>query len=320
MRQLKKLLVFGGTGQTGSYLCSAALTSGFNVYCASRDIQSANISIHDRLNIADSVCYESVDYSNSASISRLISRISPTHIAFLGGQTSVGLSFDQPSETMMSNYNSVLYILECLRELNSSIRFFHASSSEVFGSSPLGTKFNESSPHCPLSPYAVAKSSATNVVRIYREAYGLPAFSGFLSNHESIVRSPRFILSSLLLSIDNFKAGRIKKISLGSLNVLRDWGWAPEYADAILNLLSSDLAEDLIIATGKTTNLRDIVLSMLNLSGLDESCIELSQKIKRPLELTCSSLDPALIFNKLGWKASTSGIQVAQKLVSRQLY
>lgn len=320
MLQPKKLLVFGGTGQTGSYLCSAALRLGLSVYCVSRDIQSANISIHQQLSIADSLNYESVDYSNSSSISRLISKISPTYIAFLGGQTSVGLSFDQPSETMMSNYHSVLLILETLRELNSPIRFFHASSSEVFGSSAPGTKFSEGSPHCPLSPYAVAKSAATNVVKIYREAYGLPVLSGFLSNHESIVRSPRFILSSLLVSIDKLKAGKLRKITLGSLNVWRDWGWAPEYADAILSLLVSDIVEDLIIATGKTVNLQDIVLSMLSLSGLDESCIEHSEQIKRPLELKSSSLDPALISDRIGWKACTSGIQVAQNLVSRKLY
>lgn len=316
----KKLLVFGGTGQTGSYLCEVALTSGFSVCSASRDYASANILIHQKLGIDSLVEYFSVDYSNSNSISRLISRVCPTHVAFLGGQTSVGLSFEQPQETMQSNYNIVLCILECIKELNPSIRFFHASSSEVFGSSEFGTSFTENSPHFPLSPYAVAKSAASNIVRIYREAYGLAVFNGYLSNHESIVRSPRFILSGLLGSIDSIKAGKQARVVLGSLDVFRDWGWAPEYADAIFQLIVSDCTDDAIIATGVTTNLHDIVSSILSFSGLDESYLDYSPSISRPLELKCSCLDPSLIYDKIRWKAKTTGLQVARNLAERRLH
>lgn len=320
MTENNKILIFGGTGQTGSYLCSSALTAGLEVFCASRDIESANMSIHHRLGINQSIQYCSVDYSNSSSVSRLISHVSPAYIAFLGGQTSVGLSFEQPSETMASNYTSVLFILESIREINPLIRFFHASSSDVFGSAPSGISFNEMSSHSPLSPYAVAKSSATDIVRIYREAYNLPVFSGYLSNHESVVRSRRFILSSLLHSIDNVKAGKADKITLGSLEVLRDWGWAPEYAMAILKLLLSDVTTDLVIATGKTTSLRDIVRSVVEFAGLDYSCVECSPKLARPLELKSSRLDPSLIYEKVGWRAQVTGIAVAQKIASRDLF
>jgi len=220
----KVALICGVSGQDGALLAQLLLAKGYDVWGTSRDAEGRNFSNLVRLGIRDSVRLISMNPEDFSSVFRTIKQSNPNEIYFLAGQSSVGLSFEQPAETIQSNVSSVLNILETCRILERPIRLYNAASSEVFGNTG-DQPANEETPFRPRSPYAVAKASAFWLVNNYREAYGLFACNGILFNHESPLRPERFVTQKIISAARRIAAGSREKLQLGRLDIARDWGW-----------------------------------------------------------------------------------------------
>lgn len=316
LKTRKTALIAGITGQDGAYLAHHLLQQGYRVVGTSRDSQMADITRLERLEIASDVELVSLAPNDFRSVLKVVSRFEPSEIYNLAGQTSVGLSFEQPVECMESISLASLNFLEVIRFLGGKVRFFSASSSECFGDiSPKDEPANEGSPFKPRSPYAVAKASAFWQVASYREAYNIFACSGILANHESPLRPNRFVTQKIINGVINIKAGRAKSLQLGNLDVWRDWGWAPDYVKAMALMLKSDKPNDYIIASGTTQSLQDFVSAAFSLAGLRmEDHLQSVETFKRPSDLAYSALNPQLINQELSWRSSATLEQIIYKM------
>ena len=239
----------------------------------------------------------------------------PDEIYFLAGQSSVGLSFEQPAETIQSIVIGVLNMLEACRMLDKEIHLYHAGSSECFGDTQ-NQPANEQTPFSPRSPYAVAKASACWLVSNYREAYGLFACTGILFNHESPLRPTRFVTQKIVQAAKRIRNGSAEKLKLGRLDISRDWGWAPEYVDAMWRMLQLEKPEDFVIATGETFPLEDFVSHAFSVQGLNwqEHVIQ-DRSLFRPSDLLVSRADPSKAKLILNWKAQVTMQQVVEKMI-----
>jgi GDPmannose 4,6-dehydratase len=221
----------------------------------------------------------------------------------LAGQTSVGLSFEQPVETLESIAVGTLNILEAIRFIGELMKFYNAASSEVFGDIN-GAAANESTPFSPRSPYAVAKATAFWEVANYREAYGLFACSGILFNHDSPLRPERFVTQKIVASACRIAAGKQDKLYLGNIDIQRDWGWAEDYVVAMYLMLQQEQSDDYVIATGESYKLAEFIEIAFRLVGLDWREYVVSDKeLCRPTDLAVSRGNPAKAKEKLGWVA-----------------
>jgi GDPmannose 4,6-dehydratase len=297
-----KALILGVTGQDGSLLARHLLGKGYEVVGTSRDaglIRDANLV---RLGILDRLRIESMNTHDFRSVIQLLMRFQPDEIYHLAGQSSVGMSFQQPVETMESIVLSTLNMLEAIRLMERPVRYYNAGSSECFGNTE--EPATESTPFFPRSPYAVAKSAAYWQVANYREAYGLFACTGILFNHESPLRAERFVTRKIVNAAQRIKAGSKERLRLGNIDVQRDWGWAPEYINAMWMMLQRPQPEDFIIATGRTVALRDFVRLAFAQCGLDWcDHVEEDSTLIRPTEIMTSRGDPAKARRVLGWSA-----------------
>ena len=316
---VKKALIAGITGQDGAYLARHLLGLGYTVVGTSRDSSSCNSSRLERLSIHRDVELVSLAPNDFRSVLKTLTSIAPDEIYNLAGQTSVGLSFEQPVECMESIAGGTLNFLEALRYLGLASRFFSAGSSECFGDT--GTQSaNEISPFCPRSPYAVAKSTAFWQVASYRDAYGLHCCTGLLANHESPLRPQRFVTQKIISAVKAIKTGTQNKLILGNLDIWRDWGWAPDYVQAMHLMLQHDTPTDFIVATGKTHSLRDFVDQAFDFVGLDSrDYLQTDSSLFRPSDLKYSSVDPASIKNKLGWQASVDFRGIIERMMCAQI-
>jgi GDPmannose 4,6-dehydratase len=299
----KRALICGISGQDGTYLAKLLLGRGYEVWGSSRDAELTTFNNLRRASIYDSVRLVSLNLRDTGSIISLLRRIRPDEVFSLAGQSSVGLSFEQPVETIESIALGTLSLLEAIRLLNLETRFYNAGSTECFGDTGSGVA-NESTQFHPRSPYAVAKASAYWTVANYREAYGMFACTGILSNHDSPLRPRRFVTSKIIHAVASIALGRNIRISLGNLNIERDWGWAPEYVEAIAMMLEQPKAEDYIIATGQSHTLTQFVESAFDLIGKDwTTYVSIDQQLMRPTDILWNKVDPAKAANGLGWKA-----------------
>ena len=246
-----KALICGISGQDGAYLAQFLLERGYSVSGTSRDHQMSRFPSLERIGILDQVQLTSMAINDFRSVLQAIARFEPDEIYNLAGQSSVGLSFEQPVETLESISVGTLNILEGIRFLNPRIRLYNAASGESFGDTA-GQPANEATPFRPRSPYAVAKAAAFWQVANYREAYGLFACSGILFNHESPLRPERFVTQKIVGAAVRIALGSRERLRLGNLEVQRDWGWAPEYVDAMWRMMRSSEPGDFVIATGRT--------------------------------------------------------------------
>ena len=249
------------------------------------------------------------------SVLNILARYQPDEIYNLAGQSSVGLSFEQPVETLESISVGTLNLLEGIRFLNREIRLYNAGSSESFGDAG-DTAANEATPFRPRSPYAVAKATAFWEVANYREAYGLFACSGILFNHESPLRPERFVTQKIVRTACRIAAGSKERLSLGNVDIQRDWGWAPEYVEAMWQMLQSNEPEDFVIATGLTSALADFVAIAFSEVGLDwQDYVDSDPNLMRPTDLRISRADPSHAEKKLKWTARTKMPEVVKKMV-----
>lgn len=316
----KIALIAGVTGQDGAYLAHHLLSMGYRVVGTSRDAHMADSSRLERLGILGDVELISLAPTDFRSVLKVVSSVQPHEIYNLAGQTSVGLSFEQPVECMESISVAALNLLEVIRYLGCGIRFFTAGSSECFGDTGQ-TPATEITPLRPRSPYAVAKAAAYWQVSTYREAYGMYACTGILANHESPLRPKRFVTQKIIEGVQKIKAGDASYIRLGNLDVWRDWGWAPDYVKAMHLMLQPQQPSDYLIASGTTTSLRQFAQETFNLANLKLiDYLESVDMYKRPADLSYSAINPRLIEINLGWSSKRSIHEIVAKMYHNELF
>ena len=316
----KTALIAGVTGQDGAYLAHHLLSMGYRVVGTSRDAQMADSTRLERLGILGDVELISLAPNDFRSVLKVVSSVQPQEIYNLAGQTSVGLSFEQPVECMESISVASLNLLEVIRYLGCGIRFFTAGSSECFGDTGQ-TAATENTPLRPRSPYAVAKAAAYWQVATYRNAYGMFVCTGILANHESPLRPKRFVTQKIIEGVKKIKSGDANLLRLGNLDIWRDWGWAPDYVQAMHLMLQPDYPNDYLIASGTTTSLRKFAQETFNLVNLDiNNHLESVEALKRPADLAFSALNPGLIEYDLGWKSRRSISDIVTKMYNNELF
>lgn len=306
-------LIVGITGQDGAYLAKHLLSEGRRVLGTSRDRETARLDNLQCLGLVESVPIVSMAPNDFRSVFRVVNEARPSEIYNLSGQTSVGLSFEQPLECFESISTATLNILECLRMIDSSCRFFNAGSSECFGdcSSPA----SESTSFAPASPYGIAKSTAFWQVAHYRSAYGMWVCTGILGNHESPFRGKRFVIRKIIDSVKSIAAGKQQQLVLGNLDICRDWGWAPDYVRVMSMMLDATDPCDYVVGSGVSHRLRDfvdIIFNLANLSAADH--IVCSPNLHRPSDIRQTLLDPSKVHMSLGWSTDYTLELIAQKL------
>ncbi len=316
---MKSALICGVSGQDGAYLSRFLLKKGYRVFGTSRDAQVSSFKNLKKLGIKEKITVESMALNDFRSVLQIITKIKPDEIYNLAGQSSVYLSFDQPVDTLESISLGTLNILESIRFTQLPIKFYNAGSSECFGDTRQEPA-NEHTPFKPRSPYAVAKAAAFWEVSNYREAYDIFACSGILFNHESSLRHERFVTQKIVTAAKKISAGESIRLELGNLNVWRDWGWAPEYVEAMWLMLQEDSPDDYVIATGKTHSLEEFVEYVFEYFGLDwKNYVVLTPKYVRPTDLVFSSANPDKAKRKLGWSARHDMYDVINIMIEGRL-
>ena len=310
----KTALVLGISGQDGGYLARLLLRSGYSVHGTSRDAESNEFANLQHLRIRDRVTVHSVKPTDFRNVADIILKVEPDEIYNLSGESSVALSFSQPASTLESIGLGTLNVLEAVRLIKPSIRVYNAASSESFGDTEASAASEETS-FRPRSPYAVAKAAAFWTVANYREAYGVHACSGILFNHESPLRHPRFVTRKVIAAANRIARDRGGKLKLGDLGIHRDWGWAPEYVDAIWRILQCDTAGDYVIATGEMHSLQAFVSAAFEYFDLDwREWVEVDETLRRPTDIVRSRGNPERAARVLGWRARTTMRGVVEKM------
>ncbi len=308
------------TGQDGSYLAKFLLDKGYKVFGTSRDAQAATFANLHALRIRERVQTLSMATNDFRSVLQTLYKVEPDEVYNLSGQSSVALSFEQPVETMESISLATLNLLEAVRFRAKGIRLYNAGSSECFGNTG-GHPANEETPFRPCSPYAVAKAAAHWQVANYRMAYKLYACTGVLFNHESPLRPERYVTRKIIMTAHQISTGVKKKLYLGNLNVVRDWGWAPEYVEAMWKMLQQNSPDDYVIATGRSYSLKDFVRTAFAAVDLDwEKYVEVDPNLLRPADLTEGNADPTKAAERLGWVAKYSMTEVVQQMMTAELH
>lgn len=316
---MKTALITGVSGQDGSYLAAHLLSLGYRVVGTSRDAAAGRFEGLEQLGIRDRVSLQTMSLVDFRSTLQVIARENPSEIYNLGGQTSVGLSFEQPVETLESIVVGAVNLLEAIRILKSPTRLYNAGSSEMFGNTG-DSSATESTAISPRSPYGIAKATAFWQVAQYREAYGIEACTGILFNHESPLRPERFVTQKIAAGACRIAAGEQRSLRLGDLSIQRDWGWAPEYVTAMHAVLQLDEPEDLVIATGTTCSLEDFVREAFLRVGLDwREHVRHDPGLVRPTEIACGRGDPSRARARIGWNPRHRMPEVARMMVDAQL-
>ena len=312
---MKTALICGITGQDGAYLARLLLIKGYVVHGASRDAQMASFSNMVRLGIKDQVKFHSMALNDFRSVLQILAKVQPDEIYNLAGQSSVGLSFEQPVETLESVSVGTLNLLEAIRFIGIPTRLYNAGSSECFGDTD-HLAADENTPFRPRSPYAVAKAAAYWQVANYREAYNLYACSGILFNHESPLRPERFVTQKIVAGACRIAAGLQDKLHLGNLSIQRDWGWAEDYVEAMWLMLQQAAPDDFVIATGQTHSLEQFVEHVFSALRLDWREFVVSDvTMLRPTDIVVSKANPTKAKQQLGWAARLTMPEVAERMV-----
>ncbi len=315
----KTALICGISGQDGAYLAQFLLNQGYIVCGTSRDAQMSSFQNLVRLGIREQVKVESMALNDFRSVLQVLYKIEPDEVYNLAGQSSVGLSFQLPVETLESIATGTLNLLEAIRFTGAAIKFYNAGSSECFGDIGI-TPADELTPFRPRSPYAVAKSAAFWEVANYREAYGIFACSGILFNHESPLRPQRFVTQKIVAAACQISQGNSHQLQLGNVNIKRDWGWAPEYVQAMHLMLQQSQADDYVIATGHSYSLQKFVIETFNCLGLNwQDYVSSDPNLFRPTDISYSCGNPSKAEQKLGWKAQYKMPEIVKMMVENRL-
>ena len=324
MTERKKALVTGITGQDGSYLSELLLDKGYEVHGIVRRSSSFNTNRIDHLYRDPHehdvrIFTHHGDLTDSVALTRLIYELQPDEIYHLGAQSHVRVSFDIPEYTFDVTAAGTLRLLDAMREAGvKDVRFYQASSSEMFGAAP--PPQSETTAFHPRSPYAVAKVSAYWATVNYREAYGLFAVNGILFNHESPRRGETFVTRKITRALARIKAGLQDKLYLGNLDAKRDWGYAPDYAEAMWLMLQAAEPDDFVVATGETHSVREFLESAFGHAGLDwEEYVEIDPRYFRPSEVDVLLGDASKAREKLGWEPKVGFDELVRLMVDADM-
>jgi GDPmannose 4,6-dehydratase len=308
-------LIVGVTGQVGAYLARFLLHNGYAVHGTSRDAALARVDGLLALGIRDRVTLHSLSPLDASSVTDVIEHVSPTEMYNLTGQSSVALSFTQPVETLEGIVFGTINMLEALRRVGRKVRFYGAGSSECFGDTGR-TPATEATAFRPKSPYGVAKAAAISLAANYRESYGLFACSGILFNHESPLRPARFVTRKITAAAARIGQGSRERLALGNLAIHRDWGWVPDYVEAMWAMLQQDSPDDFVIASGVSHSLEEFVAAAFAEVGLDwREHVDHDPSLKRPSDIACSAADPAKAKRVLHWGAKVAFEEIVARMV-----
>src|SRR6188472_3693953 len=316
---MKKALITGITGQDGSYLAELLLDKGYEVHGIIRRASTFNTSRIDHLYADPHVNGVRLflhygDLSDSVNLVKLLYELKPDEIYHLGAQSHVRVSFDVPEYTSDVTGMGTVRLLEAIRDARVEPRFYQASSSEMFGASP--PPQDEHTPFHPRSPYAVAKVAAYWITVNYRESYGMHASNGILFNHESERRGETFVTRKITRAVARIKHGLQDKLYLGNLDAKRDWGYAPDYVEAMWMMLQADVPEDFVIATGETHTVREAVEVAFARKGLDpDGHVEIDPNYYRPSEVDHLLGDAGKAKEKLGWEPTVRFKELVELMV-----
>lgn len=318
-KKMKKALIIGISGQDGSFLAKLLSEKNYEVHGTSRDSVSSNFTGLRKLGVFEKVTLHSMSLVNYRSVQQTILSIEPDEIYNLAGLTSVGLSFAEPVDTIESIAIGTLNILEVIRFFSLNVRFYNASSSECFGNT-FGEPADEATPFQPRSPYAVSKATAFWLVANYREAYNIYACSGILFNHESYLRSDRFVTKKITRGVCDIIKGKQEKLHIGRIDITRDWGWAPEYVVPMNLMLQEENPDDYVIATGKSISLERFIELSFDYFNLNyKEHIYADESLKRPVDILESIGNPTKAYEKLGWKAENKVEDVIKLMIEDEL-
>jgi GDPmannose 4,6-dehydratase len=334
----KKSIITGITGQDGAYLAQLLLDKGYTVYGTYRRTSSVNFWRIEELGIQNHPNLHLVEYdlTDLGSSIALVQKVQPDEIYNLAAQSFVGVSFDQPSTTAQITGIGCLNLLEAIRLVNTKIRFYQASTSEMFGKVQAIPQI-ESTPFYPRSPYGVAKLYAHWITVNYRESYNIFGASGILFNHESPLRGREFVTRKITDSVAKIKLGQLDCLELGNLDAKRDWGYAKEYVEGMWRMLQADEPDTFVLATNRTETVRDFVRMAFKGAGIavdfngsqeNETAVDtatgktvmcINSKFYRPAEVELLIGDPAKVKAKLGWEPKTTLEQLCQMMVEADL-
>jgi GDPmannose 4,6-dehydratase len=310
-------LITGITGQDGAYLAQLLLKNEYKVIGLVRSANDINSKNLNYLGITNLITFEQCDQSDLAQVINLLKKYNPNEIYNLAAHSSVGLSFQQPIATLQFNIISVINMLEAIRVINTDIRFYQASSSEMFGkATKLPIDFNTAI-H-PLSPYAISKATGHYTTINYRESYGLFACCGVLFNHESYLRAENFFLKKLIKGALDLHANKIEKLELGNLNVKRDFGYSPNYVEAMWLMLQQSTPQDYMICTGKSISLKEIVEYVFNKLNVDVNKIVIAENLMRPTDIEDIYGDNTNAKNELGWKVMDNFYEILNLIIAEE--
>jgi GDPmannose 4,6-dehydratase len=318
----KVAFITGITGQDGSYLAEFLLAKGYEVHGLIRRSSTFNTSRIDHIyqdphDPNPKLILHYGDLTDGVGITNLVKEIQPTEIYNLAAQSHVMVSFTMPQYTAQVDAVGTVAILEAIRATKRDIRFYQASTSELYGSTP--PPQNEESEFRPRSPYAAAKLMAYWSTVNYREAFGIHATNGILFNHESPRRGETFVTRKITRAIAAIKAGKKEKLYLGNLDAIRDWGYAKEYVEAMWLMLQQSKSNDYVVATGEGATVRDFAKVAFDHANLDwEEYVEVDTKYLRPTEVNALIGDPRKAEIELKWKASTNWKELAKLMVDAE--
>jgi len=314
-------MITGITGQDGTYLSRFLLDKGYRVYGLVRYNAAPNISNLDYLGIEDRVKLLNVDLTELSDVIRVVEKIQPDEIYNLAAQSSVGLSFEQPIATYEFNTSSTLNLLESVRIVNPGIKFYQASSSEMYGNIDKD-KLPVTEKHYlnPSSPYGVSKASAHMITTSYRQCYNLFASCGILFNHESCLRPSKFVTKKIVETALKISDGSVNELVMGNMNISRDWGYAPEYIKVIWMILQNGIPDDFIVCSGEVCSLEEFVCEVFTQLDLDyKDFIKVDNNLYRPLDLDIIYGDNSKARNTLNWNYNFKLPELVRKLIEDEI-
>jgi len=319
MNQKSKIaFITGITGQDGAYLSKLLLEYNYKVIGLVRDFQNINDEKINYLGIASKVIFEECDLLNISNIINLINKYQPTEIYNLASQSSVGASFQYPIETLNFNIVSVANLLESIKITDKNIKFYQASSSEMFGSANQ-LPFQENSIFHPVSPYGISKASAHWITVNYRESFGLFTTSGILFNHESVLRGNNFIIKKIIRIALEIKNGKKDVLEVGNIDIKRDFGYAPKYVEAMFLMMQHEKPDDYIISSGKSLSIREIIYYIFDKLEISKNKILVNSKFLRPNEIEDIYGDNAKAKKELNWNYDMGFFEVLDILIDEEI-
>ena len=320
MKKKLTAVIFGVTGQDGSYLAKYLLKKNYKIVGITRKVKKSYYRFK-LLNINKKIKLIRGNAVNFKFVKKLIkNNKNIKEIYFLSGESSVIKSFSNPIESFKSNTLGIFNILENVKNVNKNIRVFNAASGQFYGNNKKSI-YNEKSYINPQSPYGISKASSYWLVKIFREWYGIKCCNGILFNHESPLRSDEFVTKKIINHCHLIKKRKLKYLYMGDINISRDWGWAPEYVEAMYLMLKQKNLKDLVIGSGKIYSLRNFVYEAFRLLKIPKKHLKLNTKqLLRKKDIKSYRADPRLAKKVLNWKAKTTFKQIVYKMVKEQLY